>query len=160
MRKILLAGITFLTIFIVMASICPSMAAENEVAVKEECIAKCKEAAAMVKEIGIEATLEKLNKKDGPFVWKDTYVFSIDIESGKCLAHPFLPKAIGKVMTRNKDKQGKLYVVEFINIAKSKGEGWVDYVWPKPGEKTPSTKSTYLYKVPDMNVIMLSGIYK
>ena len=51
----------------------PATAAER--ASEAECIAKCKAAAAMVEEIGLEATLKKVADKNGPFVWKDTYIF-------------------------------------------------------------------------------------
>ncbi|MDM8525237.1 cache domain-containing protein [Desulfococcaceae bacterium HSG8] len=134
--------------------------AAGEKATKEECVAKCKEAAKMVKEIGLDAALKKLNDKNGPFVWKDSYVFCIDIEKGTNLAHPILPVHAGKVVTGLKDKNGKLFFAEYVKVARSEGEGWVRYVWPKPGEKTPSQKITYVYKVPDMNIAMLAGIYE
>lgn len=137
-----------------------SIAAAGEKATKAECIAKCREAAKMVREIGLEAALKKLNDKNGPFVWKDSYVFCIDIEKGINLAHPILPVHAGKVVTGLKDKNGKLFFAEYVKVAKSDGEGWVSYVWPKPGEKTPSRKITYVYKVPDMNIAMLAGIYE
>ncbi|MCP4704147.1 MAG: hypothetical protein GY865_06015 [candidate division Zixibacteria bacterium] len=67
MRKIasLSCGV-LLTVFIVMAFTGITVAGEK--ATKEECIAKCKEAAKMVKEVGLEATLKKLNDKNGSFV--------------------------------------------------------------------------------------------
>ncbi|MEZ4525947.1 MAG: cache domain-containing protein [Desulfobacterales bacterium] len=132
----------------------------EEKATKEEAAAKCREAAAMVKEKGLEATVALLNDKKGPFVWKDSYVFCIDFETGNCIAHPFLPNAIGKDMRRNKDKEGRLYVIEFINTAKTKGEGWVSYMWPKAGEQQPLPKITCVYRVPDQNIMMLAGVYE
>ena len=27
------------------------------------------------------------------------------------------------------------------------GHGWVNYVWPRPGQTTPSPKSTYVVRV-------------
>ena len=159
MRKIasLSCGV-LLTVFIVMAFTGITVAGEK--ATKEECIAKCKEAAKMVKEVGLEATLKKLNDKNGSFVWKDSYVFCIDLGKGTNLAHPILPVHAGKVVTGLKDKNGKLFFAEYVKVAKSEGQGWVSYVWPKPGEKTPSQKITYVYKVPDMNIAMLAGIYE
>ncbi|THB74965.1 MAG: sodium:calcium antiporter [Desulfobacteraceae bacterium] len=105
-----------------------------ETATKEECVAKSKEAAELVNSAGLDAAIEKINDPNGPFVWKDTYVFALDMDSGKVIAHPIKPKLIGKMLTGLKDVNGKMFFVEFINVGKSKGEGWVDYMWPKPGE--------------------------
>jgi hypothetical protein len=33
---------------------------------------------------------------------------------------------------------------EFLKIVRDKGSGWVDYVFPKPGESKPSRKWTYV----------------
>lgn len=132
-----------------------------EKATEEECIAKCKEAAEMFTAQGLEATLAVLNDKAGPFVWKDTYVFCIDMESKAVLAHAITPKLVGKNMMGTKDANGKLFFAEFHNVAAgAAGSGWVDYMWPKPGEKDASPKTSYVYKVPGHNVFMAAGIYK
>ena len=55
-----------------------------ESATKDECVAKCKDAAQLVTDKGIDAAIAEINKKDGPFVWKDSYVFMMDLE-GKML---------------------------------------------------------------------------
>ncbi|WP_027362587.1 cache domain-containing protein [Desulfospira joergensenii] len=132
----------------------------QEKATKEECIEKCKEAAQMVQEKGLDATLAVIMDKNGPFVWKDTYIFCIDIEKKANIAHPIKPKLIGKNLMHVKDTGGKLFFAEFINTAKGKGAGWVEYMWPKPGEKKPSKKMTYVYKVPGESVFMAAGIYE
>ncbi|MBF0229562.1 MAG: cache domain-containing protein [Desulfamplus sp.] len=130
----------------------------EEKATKDECIAKVKEAVEMAKALGAEATFAKLNDPKGQFVWKDSYVFCIDIESGKTLAHPIKPKLVGQMMKGLKDVKGKLFFVEFINVSKEKGEGWVDYMWPKPGEKEPTPKSTYVMKVEGTTLMMAAGV--
>ena len=129
-------------------------------ATKEECVTKAKAAAALVKEQGPEAALAKINDGTSEFTWKDTYVFVLDAETATVLAHPVTPKLIGKQLTGIKDSNGKMFFVEFINVAKEKGEGWVDYTWPKPGETTPSPKTTYVYKVQGTNLVMAAGVYE
>ena len=69
-------------------------------ATKYECVAKCKEAAQLVTDKGIDTAIAEINKKDGPFVWKDSYVFMMDLE-GKMLAHPIKPDLIGKNLLEN-----------------------------------------------------------
>ena len=88
-------------------------------------------------EIGIEAALQKIGDPNGPFVWKDTYVFCISADNGYVTAHPIKPKLVGKDLTGIKDINGKMFFLEFLNIAREKGEGWVSYMWPKPEEKEP-----------------------
>ena len=51
-------------------------------------------------------------------------------------------------------------VKEFVDVAKSKGEGWVPYMWPKPGAEAPVKKLTYVYRVPGKNVFVGAGIYE
>ena len=55
--------------------------------------------------------------------------------NGKMLAHPMQFE-----LTRNEhvlletDSAGKAILGHFANIAREHGEGWVDYMWPKPGK--------------------------
>ncbi|MCG8686609.1 MAG: cache domain-containing protein [Desulfobacterales bacterium] len=129
-------------------------------ATKEECVLKSKEAADVVTNEGLDAALAQINDPNGPFVWKDTYVFAISLDEGKVIAHPIKPKLIGKMLTGLKDVNGKMFFVEFLNVAKEKGEGWVSYMWPKPGEKKPSPKNSYVYRVPGQNAVFLAGVYE
>jgi signal transduction histidine kinase len=132
----------------------------GEDATKDECVAKTKAAAQLFQEKGLDAALEQINNKTGPFVWKNSYVFCIDLDKQCNIAHPITPALIGKNLMGAKDVNGKMFFAEFISTAKNQGEGWVSYMWPKPGETTPSLKSTFIYRVPGQNVAMLAGIYE
>ncbi len=137
---------------------CLGITVAQERATKEECIAKCKEAAALINEVGVEAAMAKIQDPKGPFVWKDSYVYAADLE-GKMLAHPLTPGLIGKVLRGLKDPTGKMFGSEIVEIANNKGEGWVEYVWAKPNETTPSPKATFVYRVPGQSVYVAAGIY-
>ena len=131
-----------------------------ESATKEEVIAKTKAAAMMVQEKGLEQATQAIGDKEGPFVWKDTYVFLMDLD-GKMLAHPIKPELTDRdTLVEVKDTDGKPLFVEFIEVAGKKGEGWVDYMWPKPGEDAPAAKSTYIYRVEGTPYFVGAGIYK
>lgn len=123
---------------------------------KSECIAKCEAAAKMMK-ADFTGALAEINKKDGKFAKGNIYVFAM--RGGVVVAHPFRPKYIGVDLTHHKDKEGKEFVKEYIKVVKEKGSGWVDYKFPKPGEKEPSVKFTYVLKVDD-NYYVASGYYK
>jgi signal transduction histidine kinase len=83
----------------------------------------------------------------------------MDME-GKMVAHPMSPNLIGKNLIDMKDKSGKPFFKEFVEVAKDKGEGWVEYMWPKPGEEAPSEKISYIYKVPGKDLMVGAGVYK
>ncbi|NIO16957.1 MAG: hypothetical protein GTN70_08155 [Deltaproteobacteria bacterium] len=126
---------------------------------KEECVAKNKEAAQMITDQGIDAAKAEINKKDGKFVWKDTYVFLMDLD-GNMLAHPMKPSLIGKNMLETPDKAGKMFFKDFVTVAKDPGEGWVDYMWPKPGMDEPQAKTTHIFRVPGTDFLVGAGVYK
>lgn len=131
-----------------------------EQATKDEVVAKCEEAVKLIQEKGIDEATQTIGNKEGPFVWKDTYVFLMDLD-GKMIAHPIKPELTQQdTLTDVKDTDGKPLFVEFIEVAGTKGEGWVDYMWPKPGEDQPVAKSSYIQLVPGTPYFVGAGIYK
>lgn len=132
----------------------------GEGATRDEVIAKCMEAAKLVKDKGIDAAKLAIGDKKGSFVWKDTYVFLMDMDA-KMLAHPIKPKLTEKeTLIKVKDTGGKPLFLEFVELANSKGKGWVDYMWPKPGQEKPAAKSSYIYRVPGTQYFVGAGIYQ
>ena len=133
-----------------------------ESATKDECIAKTKEAAKMINEKGLDAAVAEIQKKDGKFAWKDSYVFLVDFD-GKVLAHPTLT---GKNVIDMKDKaedpaKAKFLFKEFTEMAKSKaGEGWVGYMWANPGDPKPRKKVSYIFRVPGKDMYTAAGIWE
>jgi len=123
----------------------------------EEATAMVKKAAAFLKANGKEKTFAEVSNPSGQFVKGDLYVFIHDME-GNCLAHGGNPKLIGKNLLDLKDATGYNMVKGFIDVAKTKGKGWVDYKWPNKTTKEVENKSTYLEKVDDL--IVSVGIYK
>ena len=146
----LLIGICFLTATSLYAT---------EKATKEECMTMCRKAAALAQEKGAEEMIAQVSDPHGPFVWKDTYLYIIDLDTKFVVAHPIRPNLTNRDMFGLKDINGKMFFVEMFNIATEKGEGWLDYMWPKPGENKPSSKSTFVLRVPDHNYAVVSGIY-
>ena len=156
MKKSIIATIISISICCLFFSI----AIAQETATKEECISKAKEAAQFYLDNGLEETIKVINDKNGPFVWKNSYVFFVDMEKKANIANPMNKVLIGKNMMGLKDATGKTFAAEFIEVASTKGEGWVTYSWPKPGEKKPSPKITYVYKIPGQNLLMAAGIHQ
>jgi len=153
------------TLFLVLAVLAAfggiSYADENSATVAE-CIEMSKQAAEMILQ-DKDSALAEISNKNGKFVWKDSYVFAMNLK-GKMLAHPMMPglmKMKSLLSTPDKNpKEPKMLFVDFVVLAGTKGEGWVDYMWPKPGSTTPMKKETYIYRVPGTSIFVGAGIYR
>ena len=132
-----------------------SFAAEFGTAAEAE--AMVKKAIQLIKADGKERAFVEINNPKGKFVDRDLYIFVYDMD-GKCIAHGFNQKMIGKELIEIKDSDGKLYVKERVEIAKTKGKGWQDYKFTDPITKKIEPKSAYVERVE--NMIVGCGVYK
>lgn len=105
---------------------------------------------------GKDKALAAFKDPKGEFVKGDLYIYVLDMD-GKMLAHP-KADLVGKDFMVVKDKEGKLFAVEMVKIAKEKGSGWVDYMWENPVTKKVDAKTVYFEKVD--GVIIAAGAYK
>ncbi|MGE5514980.1 MAG: methyl-accepting chemotaxis protein [Bacteroidota bacterium] len=87
----------------------------------------------------------------------EEYVFVNDSQ-GITLVHP-KPDLIGQNMGDLRDPTGKYFMRDILALAKSTGEGTVDYLWPKTAGAEPSPKITYFKSFPQWNWVLASGIY-
>jgi signal transduction histidine kinase len=122
-----------------------------------EAIAMVKKAVALVKESGRDKAIATFNDPNGEFKKGDLYVFVSGMD-GKMLANGANARLIGKDLINLKDSDGKFFVQSYIALAKTKGQGWVDYKWVNPQTKAIDQKSSYIEKVDDL--IVGCGIYK
>ncbi len=116
-------------------------------------------AAALIDSKGKEAFSE-FRKKDTEWYSGDIYLFVYDLKSNVLLNVAF-PAREGTNTTGQKDANGKLFHHEFIQVAESKGSGWVDYMFPKPGQTQASQKWAYVkaVKVDGVPSLVASGFY-
>jgi signal transduction histidine kinase len=153
MKKIFMIAFNLILVLLALNAIA------GESATKDECVVKCHEAAAMINSKGLDAAIKEISNPKGSFVWKDSYVFLMNLE-GKMLAHPFQPELTQQdhvlLIT---DPTDKALFVHFVNLARKVGHGWVEYMWPKPGKNTPSKKLSYIYRVPNQEVFVGAGVY-
>ncbi|MBA4391845.1 MAG: histidine kinase [Syntrophus sp. (in: bacteria)] len=122
-----------------------------------EAEALVKKAIAEIKSSGKDKAFAEINNTKGKFTDRDLYVFVYDM-SGKCVAHGFNQKMIGKDLVDMKDPDGKFYVKERIEISKTKGKGWQDYKFTNPVSKKVENKTAYIEKLDDL--IVGAGAYK
>jgi signal transduction histidine kinase len=130
----------------------------QEKATPEEVIQKVREAAEYLSKTHGEAVSE-FNNPNSKWVWKDTYIFVYKCKDGTVAAHPIKPKLVGKKLMGLKDIKGHMFFVELCEVSKKPKGGWVEYWWPKPGEKTPSRKISYMIHVKGTDYEVGAGIY-
>ena len=104
-----------------------------------------------------EGTFKEITSKDKKWVDRDLYPMVYD-QSGKCLAHGQNEKQVGKDLMGIVDADGKEFVKERLEMAKSKAKFWQDYKFKDPVSKKVLPKAAYCEKSGD--VIVCSGIYK
>jgi signal transduction histidine kinase len=130
----------------------------KEKAAAQEAVEKVQEAAKSLSQSG-EAGLAQFNKNEGPWVWKDTYIFVLDCAKGTIAAHPFRPDLIGKDDTELKGTRGTEFFPKLCEATKTPTGVWVEYWWPKPGQKEGSRKVSYALRVSNTSYVVGAGIY-
>lgn len=131
--------------------------AAGEHAGREDAVTLVKKAVSFIKQNGRDKALDEFNKPKGQFINGELYVVVLDM-NGVLLADGTKPKLIGKSLLDIKDVNGKQFVREEVDLAKTKGKGWVDFEWVNPVTKAMEPRSTYFERVDDL--IVLSGVYK
>jgi len=116
-------------------------------------------AAALIESKG-KAAFSEFKVKDTEWFHGETYLFVYDLKSN-VLLNPAFPAREGTKVTGQKDANGKLFHDAIIQMAETKGSGWVDYMFPKPGQTQPSRKWAYVkaVKIDGVPGLIASGFY-
>ena len=85
--------------------------------------------------------------------------FWINDTQARMVMHPIRPDLDGTDIKDTKDPNGTYLFREFVKIAQTNGSGYVEYLWPKPGEKEPAAKISYVKLYQPWKWILGSGIY-
>lgn len=109
-----------------------------------------KTAVAYFNQNGKEAAFALISNPKGPFVRGDVYMFAYDF-NGVAVAHGQNAALIGQNLIDQVDSHGKHLIKELIEVARTKGKGWVDYYWRNEFKRSyvervvdPKTKTPYL----------------
>ncbi|MGZ3770929.1 MAG: cache domain-containing protein [Bdellovibrio sp.] len=118
-----------------------------------------REAVGLIEKLGAQAFAQFRDPK-GPFLAKDEYVFVYDTNGVNLVLPPF-PNLEGRNLLSFKDTQGKYLIREMLELLKKQQAGWVEYMWPKPGESVSTQKSAFVSKAKlgDAWVLVGSGVY-
>jgi methyl-accepting chemotaxis protein len=88
----------------------------------------------------------------------DDYFWINDL-GPRMIMHPAKPELDGQDVTNIKDPTGKQLFVEFVEVVKSKGAGFVNYQWPKPGKDAPQPKLSYVTGFQPWGWVIGTGVY-
>ena len=138
---------------------CASTAKDRDSVTPQVIVAKVDAACKLLEGDGT-AAFDKFKGNGSDFLFGGTYIWIHDME-GTMLMHPIKNRMEGKKLLGLKDRQGKMIFVEINKVAKDEGAGWVEYVWPKPGEKDVSPKTSYvkLVTVNGKEMVVGCGVY-
>jgi methyl-accepting chemotaxis protein len=85
--------------------------------------------------------------------------FWINDMNNRMVMHPIKPALDGTDLSDNKDPTGKLFFVEMVQTVKEHGEGFVFYMWPKPGSEAPVEKVSFVKGFKPWGWVIGSGVY-
>ncbi len=91
--------------------------------------------------------------------YTDKNYFWINDTEPRMIMHPFQPELNGQSLTESKDPNGIFMFIEMANVAKKEGQGFVNYMWPKPGYDKPVPKISYVKLFEKWDWIIGTGIY-
>jgi methyl-accepting chemotaxis protein len=77
----------------------------------------------------------------------------------KMVMHPYKSELNGQDLSGYKDPNGKPLFLEFVKVCRDKGEGWVEYLWPKHEGNNPVSKISYVKLFKPWGWIVGTGLY-
>jgi signal transduction histidine kinase len=125
-------------------------------ATADEAVAMVKKAVEFIKVNGPEKAFAEIINKQGPFTDRDLYIVVYGLD-GKCLAHGANAKLIGKNLADAQDVDGKYYIKERMDLAKSQQSFWQNYKFTNPETKKVEPKKMYCERLNETAVC--GGIY-
>jgi len=124
---------------------------------RERAIALVRRGIEHMRSLGPDRAFAEFNDPRGRFVEGDLYLAVLDMN---CVlrANGANPAIVGRDDSQLADSDGKRFSAEFVQVARTRGRGWVDYryVNPKTGKVEP--KSTYVEREGDY--VVACGIYR
>jgi signal transduction histidine kinase len=103
-------------------------------------------AAQLLQDRGREVAFHDLRDPGNRFYFLDTFVFVLDV-NGHSLVDPSYPTQEGRDMSEFRDAVGRPVIKEVMEKLATSDEAWVQFLWPKAGERLPSRKLMYVRKV-------------
>lgn len=126
-------------------------------ATADDATAMVKKGVSFIKANGKEKGHAEISSKTSQFKKDDLYLVVYGLD-GMVHAHGANEKMIGKNLIELKDIDGKPFVKERVEMAKTKATFWQDYKFTNPETKKIEPKSMYCEKLDES--VVCGGIYK
>ena len=88
----------------------------------------------------------------------DNYYWINDLQP-RMVMHPFNQELVGQDLSDYRDPQGKALFVEMAELCRRQGQGFIKYVWHKPGSTAPVGKVSFVKRLPQWDWIVGAGVY-
>jgi signal transduction histidine kinase len=125
-------------------------------ATKDEAVAMVKKAVTAIKSEGSDKAYAEIDDPKGAFVDRDLYITVVNMD-GVVLAHGADRTRIGTNQANDKDPDGKEFVKERIDLAKTEPSFWQSYKFMNPMTKQVEPKQMYCERLND--TIICGGVY-
>jgi len=126
-------------------------------ATPEQAVAMVKRGVAFIKASGKDKGYAAISDKQGSFIDHDLYLVVYGLD-GTVLAHGANLKNVGKNLIEQLDVDGKPFVKERVELAKTKATFWQDYKFTNPENRKIEPKSMYCERLEE--TVVCGGIYK
>ena len=126
-------------------------------ATKDEAVAMVKKAVAAIKNECPDKAYAEIDDPKGPFVDRDLYITVVNME-GVVLAHGADKTRIGVNVLHDKDVDGKEFVKERMERAKTETGFWQSYKFTNPVTNQVEPKQMYCERLND--TVVCGGVYQ
>ncbi|AMK11166.1 MAG: methyl-accepting chemotaxis protein [Pseudodesulfovibrio sp.] len=106
-----------------------------------------------------EAAQEAAKAEIATFRYEGNEYFWINDMNQVIIVHGVKPELNGKDLTDMKDENGVYLFQEMVKVSREKGQGFVNYNWPKPGSSKAEPKISYVQLYKPWGWVVGSGIY-
>jgi cytochrome c len=145
------------TAFALLACTFAAQAADGG-ATKEDAVAMVKKGVAYIKAGPKDKAYADISDKSAANFHKEDLYLVVYALDGTVRAHGANAKMVGKNLIELKDIDGKPFVKERVDLAKTNATFWQDYKFTNPETKKIEPKSMYCEKLDD--TVVCGGIYK
>jgi methyl-accepting chemotaxis protein len=97
------------------------------------------------------ARIAKMRYGNGDYFWINNL--------SQMIMHPVKPELIGQDVKGIKDPTGKAVFFDAAVLVQQKGEGFIDYQWPKPGKDAPQPKLSFVTGFAPWGWVIGTGVY-
>ena len=122
----------------------------------DQAVALVEQGAAFLRARGKAELIRRINARDPRFYRGTLYLHLRDARTGVTLAHPVHRWLVGQDLTDVPDASGRKYRREIVELAASRGKGWVEVIYKNPADGHAVPTRLYIARVGD--VVLESGI--